>query len=253
MSLLNIIIKTIKYSARFGGKLSLKQLYFRLLSPNIYSIDEIKKTIQANKIVLDDTLNLESNNKILLAKKLLKNHLSKFNDILFLGITGSTAAENAKSEEDIDLFIICKSNSLWWNRLKLRLYIKFNNIPHRRYGQKEIANDFCFNLWMDEANLLVPKLKQNQKNAVDLIMMKVILNKNHAYEEFIRKNNWAKKYVANGYNQLKIKNYKLRINKNKNSIMNKYLNYIAFCGQYLYIRLKGPVKFINYRQAFFHK
>ena len=142
----------------------------------------------------------------------------------------------------------------------MRLYIKLNNIPHRRYGKKEKANDFCFNLWMDEDNLLVPKLKQNQKNAVDLIMVKVLLNKNNIYKKFIFENNWAKKYVANGYNQLRIKNYlsscgagELRIKKTKTSIIKIVINYLAFVGQIIYIRLKGPIKFINLGQAFFHK
>jgi len=253
MSLLNLITKTIKYANRFGGKLDINQLYFRLLTSKKYSLKEVKKIVKENQIILNRLVNKESNNKILLAKKLLINHLSKFNDILFLGITGSTAAENAKAKEDIDFFIICKADSLWWNRLKLRLYIKGNNIPHRRYGQKEIANDFCFNLWMDETNIVVPKLKQNQKNAVDLIMMKVLLNKNNIYEKLILKNRWAEKYVANGYNQLKVKNFKLRDYKQKSSIINIVLNYMAYFGQILYIRLKGPIKFINLRQAFFHK
>ena len=188
-----------------------------------------------------------------MAKDLVKNHLSKFGDILMVGITGSVAAENARKNEDIDILIICKRDTLWWTRLKLRLYIKLKNIPHRKYGQKENANDFCFNLWIDESNLIVPKLKQNQKNAMDLILMKKIWSKNNIYEKFIKENKWAEKYVANGYNQLRIKNYELRINRDKNSIISKGLNYLAFMGQIAYIRLKGPVKFINLRQAFFHK
>jgi len=184
---------------------------------------------------------------------LVKKHLFKFKDILMVGVTGSVAAENAKASEDIDIFVICKKDTLWLTRLKLRLYIKLNNIPHRRYGKKEKANDFCFNLWMDEDNLLVPKLKQNQKNAVDLIMVKVLLNKNNIHKKFVLENNWVKKYVANGYNQLRITNYELRIKKTKTSIIKIAINYLAFVGQIIYIRLKGPIKFINLRQAFFHK
>ena len=127
------------------------------------------------------------------------------------------------------------------------------NIPHRKFGQKEKPNDFCFNLWMDESNLVVPKLKQNQKNAVDLILIKVLLNRNNIFEKLILENNWAEKYVANGYSLLAISNFQLTISKGEAGIIKRGLNYIAFVGQYLYIRLKGPVKFINLRQAFFHK
>jgi len=250
MSLSTAIQKTIDYSANFGGKLSLKQLHFRLLSDKIYTREQIKNYQLRIKNYQVNTENLK---KIKLARELVKKHLIKFKDILMVGITGSVAAENAKIEEDIDIFIVCKRDTLWWTRLKLRFYIKFNNIPHRKYRFKEQPNDFCFNLWMDESNLTVPKLKQNEKNAVDLILIKPIFDKNKTYEKLIEGNGWVKKYVANGYSQLKITNYELRIGENKTGIIERSLNYVAFVGQLLYIRLKGPVKFINLRQAFFHK
>ncbi len=258
MTLSSDINKTLKYAKRFGGKLTLNQLHFRLLSDKKYSLEEIKSKTsclagrQAN-FKLQKKENKENDKKIKLAEELVKNHLSKFKDILMVAVTGSVAAENARSEEDIDIFIVCKANSLWWTRLKLRLYIKLWGIPHRRYGHKERANDFCFNLWMEEVDLMVPKLKQNQKNAVDLIMMKVLFGKNNIYGKFIKKNRWAEKYVANGYYKIKTSNFKHQTSKNKTSIITILLNYLAFGGQLLYIRLKGPVRFINLRQAFFHK
>jgi hypothetical protein len=101
---------------------------------------------------------------------------------------------------------------------------------------------------------MVPKLIQNQKNAVDLVMMKVLLDKNNIYNKFIEQNDWAAKYVANGYGQI-IDNRAPRTEhrEQKTDIITKCLNYLAFVGQLLYIRLKGPVKFINLNQAFFHK
>lgn len=260
MSLLNAINETIRYATYFGGNLDLEQLCFRLLSNKRYQVKEIENEVLKNEIKLRRSKHKENSKKIKIAKALLVDHLSKFEDILMVGITGSVAAENAKNDEDIDLCLICKSNRLWLTRLKLRLYIKLNHIPHRRYGQLEHPNDFCFNLWFEENNLTVPKLKQNQKNAVDLIMMKVILNKNDVYTKFISNNRWAEKYVANGYNQLRIKNYHsrrgvsvLRTMNGKSSIIDTLINYVAFLGQLAYIRLKGPVKFISLTQAFFHK
>jgi predicted nucleotidyltransferase len=251
MTLLDKINKTIKYAHRFGGKLTIKQLYWRLLTDKKYSLEEIKNT--TSNLKLKTSKDVENNKKIKLAKELVLKHLFKFNNILMVGVTGSVAAENAKKNEDIDLLIICKGGTLWLTRLLVRIYIKINKIPHRKWGHKEKSNDFCFNLWLDENNLAIPKLKQNQKNAVDLIMMKVMLDRNNIYKKFIEQNDWAEKYVANGYNQIKTSNFKLQTSKTKTGIIMVCLNYLAFLGQLLYIRLKGPVKFINLNQAFFHK
>ncbi|MFA7301515.1 MAG: hypothetical protein WC069_04350 [Candidatus Shapirobacteria bacterium] len=253
MDILDSVKKTIEYADMFGAKLSINQLFFRLLSSNKYTFSQIKKTVSKHKIILNVTSSNENTKKISLAKELITKHLSKFRDIRLIGITGSTAAENALCYEDIDLFIICKKNTLWLTRLKLRLYVKIWNIPHRRYGQVENPNDFCFNLWLDESSLELPRLKQNQKNAVDLILMKVLVDKDNIYKKFILKNKWAKNYVANGYNQLRINNCELRIKKNKTSIIKTVLNYVAFAGQIAYMRLKGPIRFINLKQAFFHR
>ena len=46
MKLLNIINKTIKYTNRFGARLNLNQLYFRLLSNKKYTLNEIEKIIK---------------------------------------------------------------------------------------------------------------------------------------------------------------------------------------------------------------
>lgn len=261
MALLDDIKQTIKYASKFGGEITLEQLYIRLLSDKSYSKEEIVKIITNYKLrracrqagITNKKISKTNIKKIKLAKDLVKKHLEKFKNILMVAITGSVAAENARKGEDIDLFIICKKETMWLTRLMLRIYIKMHNIPHRKFGQKERSNDFCFNLWMDENDMLVPKGKQNQKNAVDLIMMKIIFNKNNVYEQFLAQNSWVKKYVANGYGLLAISNFQFTISKEETSIIKKLLNYIAFFGQYLYIRLKGPIKFINLTQAFFHK
>jgi len=255
MALVDKIIKTIKYARKFDGKITREQICMRLLSDKKYSKEEIDEAITNLKLKITSKKNNNLNNKkIELAKDLVKNHLSKFKNILMVGVTGSVAAENARNSEDIDLFLICKKNTMWLTRLSLRIYIKVHNIPHRKFDQKERPNDFCFNLWMDENNMVVPKGKQNQKNAVDVVMMKVIYNLDNVYEKFIEQNIWVKKYVANGYLQI-IDNRAPRTEhrEQKIDIIYKPLNYFAFIGQLLYIRLKGPVKFINLRQAFFHK
>jgi len=253
MTLLDKINKTIDYARSFDGQLTFDQLYFRLLSSKQYQQKQIRELVEKQSIELAKNKSQEYLLKMELATKLVDDHLKKFNNILMVAVTGSTAAENATCEEDVDLFIICKPGTMWLTRLRLRLYIWYKGIPHRQYGQREKRNDFCFNLWIDQSDMEIFKEKQNQKNAVDLIMMKPVLNRNNAYEEFIYKNKWAKKFVANGYNQLQVKNQKLQVKSQKPSIIIRCLNWVAFLGQLTYIRLKGPIRFISPTQAFFHK
>lgn len=249
------ILATKTYALKYGQKLNSEQLFLRLISPKIYS----KKEIRVDGA--ESFINLDNEHKIHLAKELVEEHLSKIKGILLVGITGTVAAEAAKRKDDIDLLIVTRANELWWWRLYLRIYIFWHRIPHRKFKQKEEANDFCFNLWLDEKNLTMPKDKQNLKNASDLIMMKVILDRGNSYLRFLEANQWAKKYLATGFKE-RLKNINLiesksfRTMEEKNFLINlikKITNMVLFGGQYLYMRLRSNKLRVNLGQAFFHE
>ena len=195
--------------------------------------------------------------KVKKAKKLSELIEDKFKDIIFLGISGSVASNYPKKNDDIDLLIICKNNKLWWTRLKLRWWIFIKRIPHRRFKQKEKKDQFCFNLWLDEKGLLLPNGKRNLQNGMDLMMMKVLINKDKIYEKFLLKNDWVKEFLINGYERKikkidkdKIRGAKdnIKINYKKNSL----LNFSCFWIQYWYMNKRITQEIVNYHQAFFH-
>jgi len=242
-----------KYALKYGQKLNSNQLFLRLISGRVYPKETIKKYGQKKE------KNLINEEKIKLAKDLVKKHLIKIKGIEMVGITGSVAAEAAKKNEDIDLLIITKADELWWNRLYLRIYVLVNQIPHRVFGKKEKNNEFCFNLWLDKNNLEMPESKKNLKNAMDLVMMKVILNRDNSYQKFLIANKWVKKYLATGYRE-RIKNktplIPLDEGEQKNFLINfikKIINFVLFGGQYLYMLMKNKKILVNSGQAFFHE
>jgi len=248
------IIDTKSYARNYGQKLSDEQLFLRLISPKVYCFQDIvghgEKNIE----------NLEWQKKVQLAIDLANNHLSKFSGVEMVGITGSSAAESAKKDEDIDLLIITSKDELWWWRLYIRCYVWWFKIPHRKFGKNENRDDFCFNMWLDGDNLEIPKDKRNIKNATDLVMMKIIFDKNGCYQKFLRKNAWVKKCVATGYGERRKINREIdeKLNskkKEKNNFIKKIINGILFLGQYLYIwsKLRRKIKNISMGQAFFHK
>jgi hypothetical protein len=253
MSLERAIKKTIEYAAKFKCQINKKEIEARLISKKVFSKKEIRKTLDQMKWV--DKKNSWRLLKIKKAENLANKIEPKFGDILFLGISGSVASEHPKKNDDIDILLITRRNKLWITRLKLRWWIYKNKIPHRRYGQKEKTDQFCFNLWLDENSLKLPKNKQNLKNAVDLILLKPLINKQKTYENFLRENNWAEKYLATGYSEKKseFKIFNDQKKKEKNNFKDRLINELVFWPQFLYMKGKIRKETVGLHQAFFHK
>jgi hypothetical protein len=198
-------------------------------------------------------------------KKIAKD----FGEILYIGVTGSVAAENPKRNDDIDLMIITKNNKLWLTRLGLRVWIKIKSIPHRNYGQEQKGDDYCFNLWLDESALELPKSKQTEKNAVDMILMKPILNKDGTYEKLLLANGWVKKYVATPYENKMMGGLNppyppfTRGDSNPLSpyppftrgdkLIGRFINKLFYWPQRWWMRSKIGQELVDEHRAFFHK
>ena len=259
MDILESVQKTIKYAQKYGGQLTEKQLFERLIGDKIYRKEEFAKIMQQAPLfrqlaeILPLTREAFLKEKIKKAEQLADKISKNFKDILFLGITGSVAAGYPKKNNDIDLIIITKINKLWLVRLKLRFFVLINKIPHRKFGTKEKANEFCFNLWLDEKSLGLKKEKQNLKNAVDLILIKPLINQNKTYENFLLVNGWAKKYVATGYSELVDRSLIMdRRKKIKENLVDKMINFLVFWSQFLYMKKKIKNEKVGLHEAFFH-
>ncbi|MBU3935120.1 hypothetical protein KJ909_00415 [Patescibacteria group bacterium] len=244
------IEKTLTYANKFGMELNEEQIEERLLGEKIFKKKEIGEALRKMGLSLTKKKNLVTRKKMKLAQKMARMVAENDSDILFLGVSGSVAAENAKKKDDIDILVICRKNRLWWSRLKLKLFLKKNKIKHRSYGKKERSNDFCFNLWLEEDSLEIPK---NKKNAIDLILLKILINKEKIYEKFLKKNSWAKKWVASGYEKKLNKKEKKNKNEEKENLKKDCLNILAFGLQYIYMAKRIREEKVGLKKAFFHK
>jgi len=247
------ISKTVAYAKKFGMELDEEQIKERLLGKKIFKKKEIEEALKKLGLVLAKKNKRLIRKKMKLAQKMAKMVTENDSDILFLGVSGSVAAENAKKGDDIDILVICKKKRLWLSRLKLKLFLKKNKIKHRSYGKKEREDDFCFNLWLEEDSLEIPKNKQNKKNAVDLILLKILINKKNIYEKFLKENSWAKKWVANGYEKKLNKQREKNKNKEKENLGKDSLNLLAYGLQYIYMVKKIREEKVGLKKAFFHK
>jgi len=260
MSVRRAIKKTIEYAQNFGSHINIDEIKKRLISKKIYSESLLENEIL--KLSWQNKKNKWKKIKVIKAKKLAFLIKNKFSDILFLGISGSVASGHPKKEDDIDILVITKSYTLWKNRFFLRWWIFKNRIPHRSFGGVEVKDQFCFNLWLDEHHLKIPKERQNLRNAMDLILLKPLINKNYTYEKFILENKWVKRYVATGYSkkvsdlpagQASARYQMSDKTKTKKKILNQISNCLYFWPQYWYMKPKITKEKIGLHWAFFHK
>lgn len=61
----------------------------------------------------------------------------------------------------------------------------------------KFKDKICLNLFFDESNLIVPKHKQTEYVAHEVLQMKPIVNKNSMYERFLEANKWVDKIFPN--------------------------------------------------------
>lgn len=246
MSLEIAIKKTSEYARLFGCRLTKEETEERLLGDKIYDLSNTNKTFKkrnSNKFL---------ENKIKKAEILANRLIDKFDDILLIAVTGSVASNYPKRNDDIDLLVVTKKDRLWLTRLKVRWFVWRMKIPHRKWEESHEKNKFCFNMWLDTDRLTVPKAKRKLSNAVDLILMKPLINREKVYERMLIENNWVKKYVATGYDK-KIKNLNSKVYKNrKNNWIDKLVNWVVFWPQYWFMKPKMKRELVDLKQAYFH-
>lgn len=253
MSVSLAIKRTIKYAKNFKSHINKEEIKKRLISKKVYPEEVLKQEIY--KLNWKNKKNKWRNSKINKARKLADLIKNNFKDIVFLGISGSVSSGHPKKDDDIDLLVITKTNTLWKNRLVLRWWMYKNKIPHRVFDKVESKDQFCFNLWLDEGFLEIPKNRQNLGNAVDLLLLIPLINRNQAYESFLKTNKWAKKFVATPYDRLSANQPVSLSDKTKNNknILCKISNWLYFWPQYWYMKSKITKEQISPYQAFFHR
>ncbi len=245
------IKKTIDYAKGYGYKLSENEIFNRLISKMIFSREEIAKGIRTMKLKLVNK-NKRKKRKMMMAKKLARMIGDNNENILMIGLTGSVAAEGEKKGDDIDLMVVTKKNRLWWCRLWLEWILRKNKISHRRRGEKERGGFFCFNMWMEEGALELPRKKQGLRSAVDLVLLKPLFEREGIYKKFIEANGWAKRWAATPYGNLRFKIFNSKLREKKGRVWGTVVNLVVFLIQYLYMRPKMRKEIVDRKRAFFH-
>ncbi len=247
-SLQKAVEKTIRYARKFGGGLDRDELWTRLISNRAYSKEAVYK--EADKIKLPTGRSKQfAKEKVRKAKDFVEK-TRWMGQILMIGISGSVAAGYPSQNDDIDLVMVTKKDSLWLTRLMVWLTAKAVGKKIRRYGKKEEKDAICLNMWLEEDCLEIPKGRRNLRSAVDLILLRPILDRGEIKQKMLEQNKWAKKYVATGFGK-EVKNRPTKGAKDTKPV-GRLINEILYRVEKWYMRGKITSERVNKKQAMFH-
>lgn len=152
-----------------------------------------KKNIVLSRIAKQDA----NKTKLNITRKAVKI-LSFIPGIKLVGVSGALSMENAKKEDDIDLFVLTAVDTLWVTRLLSLLFLKVFGIPVRRFGEKDIKNKLCLNLWVDERSMSLLQ-RRDIYTAHEILQIKVLYDEGGAYKKFLMANSWVREFFPKGF------------------------------------------------------
>lgn len=152
-----------------------------------------KKNIMLSRVAKQQA----NRTKLGMARKAVKI-LSFIPSIKLVGISGALSMENAKKEDDIDLFILTSADTLWITRLFSLVLLRFFDISVRRFGEKDLKNKLCLNLWIDEKNLSFLQRK-DVYTAHEILQIKVLYDREDSYGKFLTANSWVGEFFPKGF------------------------------------------------------
>lgn len=135
--------------------------------------------------------------KITLAKKAARI-LSFIPTIKLVGVSGALAMHNAPGDDDIDFFLITSPHTLWTTRILATLLLDLLRL-RRKPRDTKYRNKICLNMFMDRKKLQLPKREQDLYSAHEVAQLKALVNKTHVYEDFLRENSWAKRFLPHAF------------------------------------------------------
>lgn len=136
-----------------------------------------------------------SSKKILKAKKItaILRHIPT---IKLIGISGSLSLNNAKENDDIDLFFISATNTIWITRIFVLFVLQLLGARRGKFSLNA-KDKICANMFLDESSLVLPFSKQNLYTAHEVAQMKPIFEKHNMHSKFLFQNAWVKKFLPN--------------------------------------------------------
>jgi predicted nucleotidyltransferase len=195
-----------------------------------------------------------NNNKSSLKKykiaKSASNIISLIPSVLFVGITGSLAMNNANKDSDIDLIIVTKKDTLWLTRPLVYLFLIIKKVKIRKPNTNEEKDRLCLNMWIDELNLVWDEKQRNIFTAHEMAQIVPLINRNKTYEKIMYLNRWILDYWPNSI--LNIDNNREDSQRFFDNRFLRFINKACMFIQYVYMKNKQTREYVSEGKAFFH-
>jgi hypothetical protein len=148
---------------------------------------------------------------------LVGNWLRWIPSILLVGVTGGLAMENAKANDDIDLFFITAPNTLWTSRLLVTVVTQVLGV-RRTPNNTHVADSICLNMFMAQSSLTLAKSEQDLFAAHEVLQMQPLWQRENMYRQFLLANRWVQSYVPAAW-AYKMKSKSVAVRKNKSKFL----------------------------------
>jgi predicted nucleotidyltransferase len=207
------ILLTLAYSSLFRFPLTEEELWKYLISEKKISSADFSaalKQLHGQILKRSGYMTLKGENanikhrrenvRLFTSKKTIARkaatYLTYIPSILFIGISGSIAMNNPQQDDDIDLFIITKKNTLFLTRFWIQAVLEFMFLRRKR-TDITAPDKICVNLLIDETQMHWPARKHDLYTAHEIIHVQPLFERNDSYSAFLSANAWAYKYFPN--------------------------------------------------------
>ncbi len=262
------VIHTLLYSDVFSFPLTKKELWLYLQSDRKVTQKEFTASLTSlsEKIAVADgyfAISQETAkiHKRRYAEKFIQekmkkainsaNFLSHIPSVLFIGVSGGLAARNVTKNDDIDIFVITESNSLWITRLLILLFLELQGTRRKR-SDRTAKDSICVNMIIEENEMQFPFARQDLYTAREIAQMHPLFERGNTYREFLNHNSWVHKFLPNALQERLRNQVKLRKKKSRITPFLLFCNRFAKTVQYQRIMRKTTREEIRHTFLAFH-
>jgi len=171
--------------------------------------------------------------------------------IVYVGVTGSLAMNNAKDNDDIDLCIITAPKTVWITRLVATGIVEL--FARRRHPHaKNIKDTICLNMFLSENALHMDLAHQDVYIAHELLQMVPLWERKGISRKILQVNKWVRAYYVHAYDEkMKQTAHRIPLHKRAEALW-QFVERPVQWAQLCYMRSKRTTEEITNDQILFH-